>query len=50
MLNADKCEVMLLGTCKQLQSAAHIFDISVAVSMLKTSNEIKMLGVILDHG
>lgn len=47
-LNADKSEVMLLGTAYQLREASAITSVSVAGSLLPVTDKMKTLGVILD--
>ena len=46
-LNADKSEVMLVGTAHQLQAASAITSVSAASSM-PVSDKMKTLGVVLD--
>jgi len=48
MLNANKSDVMLIGTSAQLHAADHISEIVVAIANLKPEAVIKSLGVILD--
>ena len=48
MLNADKSDVMLIGTSAQLLAANHISEIVVAGANLKPVAAIKSLGVTLD--
>jgi hypothetical protein len=48
MLNADKSDVMLIGTSAQLLAANHISEIVVAGAVLKPVAAIKSLGVTLD--
>jgi len=48
MLNADKMDVMLIGTSGQLHAADHISEIVVAAANLKPVAVIKSLGVILN--
>ena len=48
MLNADKSDVMLIGTSAQLLAANHIWEIVVAGANLKPVAAIKPLGVTLD--
>ena len=47
-LNADKSEVVMLGTAHQLRSAAAISTIDVAGSTLRVAPKLKSLGVTLD--
>ena len=47
-LNADKSEVMLVGTAYQLQAASAIKAVSVAGSSLSLTDKMKTLGVVLD--
>jgi len=47
-LNADKSEVMLVGTHYQLQAVSTIKSVSVADTSLPVTDEIKTLGVVLD--
>jgi len=47
-LNADKSEVVLLGTTAQLQSAANIPTVDVAKSTLLVTSKLKSLGVTID--
>jgi len=47
-LNADKSEVMFVGTAYQLPAASAIKAISVTGSSLSLTNKIKTLGVVLD--
>jgi hypothetical protein len=49
MLNANKSDVMLIGTSAQLRAADHISEIAVAGAYLKPVKVIKSLGVILDN-
>ena len=48
MLNADKSDVMLIGTSVQLHAAYHISEIMVAGTSLKPVEVMKTLGVTLD--
>ena len=48
MLNADKSDVMLIGTSAQLLAANHILEIVVAGANLKPVAAIKSLSVTLD--
>jgi len=48
MLNADKSDVMLIGTSAQLRAAYHISEIVVTGANLKPVAVIKSLGVVLD--
>lgn len=47
-LNADKSEVIILGTAPQLRSAAAITSIEVAGSSLQVASKLKSLGVTID--
>lgn len=47
-LNADKSEVVILGTSHQLRAAANIQTIDVAGSRLAVSDRVKSLGVTID--
>jgi len=47
-LNADKSEVILLGTPAQLRSAANITTINVAGSTLPVASKLKSLGVTIN--
>ena len=47
-LNAEKSEVMTLGTATQLRSVAAVTTVDVAGSSLPVKPEIKSLGVIID--
>ena len=47
-LNADKSEVVILGTSHQLRAAASIQTIDVAGSRLAVSDRVKSLGVTID--
>ena len=49
-LNADKSEVITIGTTVQLKSVAEIDTVDVAGSSLPVSSELKSLGVIIDRG
>jgi len=48
-LNADKSEVVLLGTPAQLQSAANITTVEIAGSTLPVASKLKSLGVTIDY-
>jgi len=48
MLNAEKSDVMLIGTSAQLRASDHISEIVVVSANLKPMAVIKSLGVILD--
>jgi len=48
LLNADKSEVLLIGTAAQLRAAAPVPPVVVAGTSLAVSNELKSLGVIID--
>jgi len=48
LLNADKSEVMMIGTSSQLRLAETIFTVTVADSCLTVSSQLKSLGVIFD--
>jgi len=48
MLNADKSEVMLIGSSPQLKAASNINTISVAGVSLPVSLVIKSLGVVIE--
>jgi len=47
-LNADKSEVVLVGTTAQLQSAANITTVDVARNTLPIASKLKSLGVTID--
>jgi len=47
-LNADKSEVVILGTATQLRSAANIHVVNVAGSWLQVAPKMKSLGVMID--
>jgi len=47
-LNADKSEVVLLGTPAQLRSATNITTVDVARSTLPVASKLKSLGVTID--
>jgi len=47
-LNADKSEVVILGTAPQLRSAANILAVNVAGSRLQVAPKLKSLGVTID--
>ena len=49
LLNADKSEVMLVGTAAQLRKMDHIRTVNVADAVLPVSEKVKSLGVILDN-
>ena len=48
LLNADKSEVMLVGSSPQLMAASNVNTVSVAGVCLPVSSEIKSLGVVID--
>ena len=48
LLNADKSEVMFVGTSAQLQKTDHIRSVNVADAVLPVSKKMKSLGVVLD--
>ena len=50
LLNADKSELMLVGTSSQLKAASSVTTITVADVSLPVSTMIKSLGVIIDSG
>ena len=47
-LNADKSEVVILGTAPQLRSAANIREVEVTGSRLQAAPKLKSLGVTID--
>ena len=47
-LNADKSEVVILGTAAQLRSAANITTVDIAGSTLPVAPQLKLLGVTID--
>jgi len=47
-LNADKSEVIIIGTAPQLRSAANIHEVEVAGSRLQVAPKLKSLGVTID--
>ena len=47
-LNADKSEIVILGTAPQLRSAANIHEVDVAGSRLQVAPKLKSLGVTID--
>jgi len=47
-LNADKSEMVLLGTPAQLRSATNITIVDVAGSTLSVASKLKSLGVTID--
>ena len=49
LLNADKSQVIVLGTAKQLRSATSIDSVEVAGVALPVATTLKSLGVILDQ-
>ena len=49
LLNADKSEVIVLGTVNQLRSTPDIDSVQVAGASLSTSTTLKSLGVVLDQ-
>ena len=49
LLNADKSEVMFVGTAAQLQKTDHIQSVNVADAALPVSRKLKSLGVVLDR-
>ena len=48
LLNADKSEVMMIGTPAQLRAASSVNTVAVADANLTLSSKLKSLGVILD--
>ena len=48
LLNADKSEVMMIGTPAQLRAASTVNTVPVADANLTLSSKLKSLGVILD--
>jgi len=48
MLNADKSEVMMIGTPAHLRAASSVSTVAVADANLTLSSKLKSLGVILD--
>src|SRR5664279_4282078 len=48
LLNADKSEVMFVGTPAQLRKADRISTVEIACVVLPVSSEVKSLGVIID--
>ena len=48
LLNADKSEVMMIGTSSQLRLAATFSTVTVANSRLTVASQLKSLGVIFD--
>ena len=48
MLNADKSEVIILGTAPQLKSLTTVRTVDVAGSSLPVAPKLKSLGVIID--
>jgi len=48
LLNADKSEVMMIGTPAQLHAASSVNTVAVADAHLTLSSKLKSLGVILD--
>ena len=48
LLNANKSEVMFVGTTKSLESVKNVTSVNVAGTSLPVTKEIKSLGVILD--
>jgi hypothetical protein len=48
LLNADKSEVMFVGTAAQLQKTDHIRSVNVADAVLPVSKKMKSLGFVLD--
>jgi len=46
--NADKSEVVIIGTAPQLRSAANIHEVEVAGSRLQVAPKLKSLGVTID--
>ena len=48
-LNADRSDVVILGTSAQLRSAAAVITVDVAGSPLPVASQIKSLGVITDN-
>ena len=49
LVNADKSEVMLVGTAVQLRKMDHIRTVNVADALLPVSEKVESLGVILDN-
>ena len=49
LLNAEKSEVMFVGTAAQLQKTDHVQSVNVADAVLPVSMKIKSLGVVLDR-
>jgi len=49
LLNADKSDVLVLGTANRLRLAAAVDSIEVAGVMLPVATKLKSLGVILDQ-
>ena len=47
-LNADKSEVLIIGTAPQLRSVANIREVEVAGSRLQVAPKLKSLGVTID--
>ena len=47
-LNADKSEVVIIGTAPQLRSAANIREVEVAGSRLQVASKLKSLGITID--
>jgi len=47
-LNADKSEVVIIGTAPQLRSAANIREVKVAGSRLQVPPKLKSLGITID--
>ena len=48
LLNANKSEVMFVGTTRSLESVKKVTSVSVAGSCLPVKKEVKSLGVVLD--
>ena len=48
LLNANKSEVIFVGTTKSLESVKNVTPVNVAGTSLPVTKEIKSLGVILD--
>lgn len=49
LLNADKSEVMLIGTTAQLKAVSDVKDVDVAGANLPVVSELKSLGVVIDR-
>jgi len=48
LLNPDKTEAVIFGTCQRLSSLSKPVGVSVADSMVQFADAVKLLGVILD--